>query len=55
MRADGAANFPDPKTNGAIVIPHVMEDSPAYLAALDFCIHKYGVPPPPAPPDEDEE
>jgi hypothetical protein len=49
MRAQGAANFPDPESNGAIVIPHAMENSPAYLAALHFCVHKYGVPPPPGP------
>jgi hypothetical protein len=49
MRAHGAANFPDPESTGAIVIPHAMESSPAYLAALHFCIHKYGVPPPPSP------
>lgn len=48
MRAHGAANFPDPESNGAIVIPHAMENSPAYLAALHFCLHKYGVPPPPS-------
>jgi hypothetical protein len=47
MRAHGAANFPDPESNGAIAIPHSMEGSPGYLAALHFCIHKYGVPPPP--------
>jgi len=49
MRAHDAANFPDPESNGAIVIPHAMENSPAYLAALHFCVHKYGVPPPPSP------
>jgi hypothetical protein len=49
MRAHGAANFPDPESNGAIAIPHAMESSPAYLAALHFCIDKYGVPPPPSP------
>jgi len=49
MRAHGAASFPDPESNGAIVIPHAMENSPAYLAALHFCVHKYGVPPPPSP------
>jgi hypothetical protein len=49
MRAHGAANFPDPESNGAIVIPHAMENSPAYLAALHFCLHTYGVPPPPSP------
>ncbi len=49
MRSHGAANFPDPESNGAIVIPHAMENSPAYLAALHFCLHKYGVPPPPSP------
>ena len=49
MRAHGAASFPDPESNGAIVIPHAMESSPAYLAALHFCVHKYGVPPPPSP------
>jgi hypothetical protein len=49
MRAHGAANFPDPESNGAIVIPDAMENSPAYLAALHSCIRKYGVPPPPAP------
>jgi hypothetical protein len=49
MRAHGAVDFPDPESNGAIVIPHAMESSPAYLAALHFCIHKYGVPPPPSP------
>jgi len=47
MRADGATHFPDPRSNGAIVIPHAMESSPAYRAALNFCEHKYGVPPPP--------
>jgi hypothetical protein len=47
MRGHGATNFPDPQSNGAIVIPHAMESSPAYLAALNFCVHKYGVPPPP--------
>ena len=49
MRAHGAKNFPDPDSNGAIRIPHSMEDSPSYLAALHFCVHKYGVPPPPTP------
>jgi hypothetical protein len=49
MRAHGAATFPDPESNGAIVIPHSMESSPAYLAALHFCLQKYGVPPPPSP------
>jgi hypothetical protein len=49
MRAHGATIFPDPQSNGAIVIPHVMENSPTYLAALHFCIGKYGVPPPPSP------
>ena len=49
MRAHGAASFPDPESSGAIVIPHAMENSPAYLAALHFCLHKYGVPPPPSP------
>lgn len=49
MRADGATNFPDPESNGAIVIPHAMENSPAYLTALNSCVHKYGVPPPPSP------
>jgi hypothetical protein len=48
MRAHGSTNFPDPESNGAIVIPHAMENSPVYLAALRFCIRKYGVPPPPA-------
>ena len=51
MRAHGATGFPDPDSNGAIVIPHAMESSPAYLAALNFCVHKYGVPPPPPPRD----
>jgi hypothetical protein len=49
MRAHGATNFPDPESNGAIAIPHAIENSPAYLTALHFCIHKYGVPPPPSP------
>ncbi len=49
MRAHGSTNFPDPERNGAIMIPHAMENSPVYLAALHFCIHKYGVPPPPTP------
>jgi hypothetical protein len=49
MRTHGATDFPDPASNGAIVIPHAMESSPAYLAALHFCVHKYGVPPPPSP------
>ena len=49
MRANGATSFPDPESNGAIIIPHAMEDSHAYLAALDFCVHEYGVPPPPSP------
>ena len=26
MRAHGAVNFPDPESNGAIVIPHAMEN-----------------------------
>jgi hypothetical protein len=47
MRGHGATNFPDPQSTGAIAIPHAMENSPAYLAALNFCLHKYGVPPPP--------
>ncbi len=49
MRAHGSTNFPDPESNGAIVIPHAMESSPVYLAALHTCIRKYGVPPPPSP------
>jgi hypothetical protein len=49
MRAQGATNFPDPESNGAIVIPHSMESSPTYLAALHLCLHKYGAPPPPSP------
>jgi hypothetical protein len=49
MRAHGATTFPDPESNGAITIPHAMENSPVYLAALHFCIHKYGAPPPPNP------
>ena len=49
MRTRGAVNFPDPESNGAIAIPHAMENSPTYLVALQFCIHKYGVPPPPSP------
>ncbi len=49
MRAHGSTNFPDPKADGAIVIPHSMENSPVYLAALHTCIRKYGVPPPPSP------
>ena len=49
MRAHGSTNFPDPESNGAIRIPHAMENSPVYLAALHFCIAKYGVPPPPSP------
>lgn len=48
MRAHGATGFPDPKSNGAITIPHAMESSPAYLAALHFCLRKYGAPPPPS-------
>jgi hypothetical protein len=49
MRAHGSTNFPDPESNGAIRIPDAIESSPVYLAALHFCIHEYGVPPPPAP------
>ena len=49
MRAHGANTFPDPESNGAIRIPHSMENSPAYLSALHFCLHKYGAPPPPSP------
>jgi hypothetical protein len=49
MRAHGAASFPDPESNGAIVIPHAMESSRTYLAALHVCLHKYGPPPPPSP------
>ena len=48
MRAHGATNFPDPDSDGAIRIPHAMESSPAYLAALHVCLHKYGAPPPPS-------
>ena len=51
MRAHGSTNFPDPKANGAIVIPHAMENSPVYLATLHTCIRKYGVPPPPSGAD----
>lgn len=47
MRAHGATSFPDPERNGAITIPHAMENSPVYLTALHFCLHKYGAPPPP--------
>lgn len=49
MRAHGATNFPDPESNGGIRIPHAMESSPAYLAALRSCLRRYGVPPPPSP------
>lgn len=49
MRGHGAKSFPDPDGNGAIRIPHSMESSPAYLAALHFCLHRYGAPPPPNP------
>ncbi len=49
MRGHGSTNFPDPESNGAIRIPHAMENSPVYLAALHFCVGKYGVPPPPSP------
>jgi hypothetical protein len=49
MRAHGATSFPDPESNGAIRIPDAMENSPAYLAALHFCLHEYGAPPPPSP------
>lgn len=49
MRTHGATAFPDPESNGAIRIPHSMESSPTYLAALHFCLHKYGAPPPPTP------
>jgi len=52
MRAHGATNFPDPENNGAIVIPHAMENTPTYLAALNLCERKYGVPPPPLPTGE---
>jgi hypothetical protein len=48
MRAHGATAFPDPASNGAITIPHAMESSPAYLAALHVCLNKYGAPPPPS-------
>lgn len=51
MRAQGATSFPDPESSGAIAIPHSMESSPTYLAALHFCLHKYGAPPPPSPAD----
>ncbi len=49
MRAHGATNFPDPESDGAIVIPHDMESSPAYEAALHDCVIKYGAPPAPSP------
>jgi hypothetical protein len=49
MRAHGSTSFPDPQSNGAIRIPHAMESSPTYLAALRYCIHRCGVPPPPTP------
>jgi hypothetical protein len=52
MRAHGAIDFPDPGSNGAITIPDSMENSPAYLAALQFCLNKYGAPPPPNPADK---
>jgi hypothetical protein len=47
MRGHGSTDFPDPESNGAIAIPHSMENSPMYLAALHICLHKYGPPPPP--------
>lgn len=47
MRAHGATDFPDPESNGAILIPHAMENAPTYLVALHFCLQKYGAPPPP--------
>jgi hypothetical protein len=49
MRSRGAKNFPDHESNGGIRIPHSMENSPVYLAALHFCLHKYGAPPQPRP------
>ena len=49
MRTHGAKAFPDPESTGAIRIPHSMESSPAYVAALQFCLHKYGPPPQPNP------
>jgi hypothetical protein len=54
MRAHGATTFPDPESNGAISIPRAIKNSPAYLAALRFCLHKYGAPPPPSPAGKDE-
>lgn len=47
MRAHRVVDFPDPDSNGAITIPHAMENSSAYLAAFRFCVRKYGLPPPP--------
>ncbi len=47
MRAHGATSFPDPEQSGAIAIPHAMENSPVYLAALHSCLQRYGAPPPP--------
>jgi hypothetical protein len=48
MRERGVSNFPDPESSGAIKVPNAMENSPVYVAALHFCLHKYGAPPPPA-------
>jgi hypothetical protein len=47
MRAHGTSDFPDPESNGAIVIPDATENLQAYPIALHYCLHKYGVPPPP--------
>jgi hypothetical protein len=48
MRTHGLTDFPDPDGNGAITIPRAVENSSAYPAAFHFCVHKYGVPPPPS-------
>jgi hypothetical protein len=48
MRAHGATDFPDPESDGALVIPHAMENAPTYLAALHVCLRTYGAPPPPS-------
>jgi hypothetical protein len=47
MRTHGVSDFPDPESDGALVIPHALENSATYLAALHVCERTYGVPPPP--------
>jgi hypothetical protein len=37
VRKPGLANFPDPNSQGAIAMPHVVADEPGYSVAAKLC------------------